>query len=319
MQTLRLKQFLILGLLGVIFLGLTPQNAHAQEQELVVQGVRVSPFIFEQSLEKGHAFNGEITLTNTTNSPITLALAVQDFIPAGRHGEVRFLPTNEQSDVHFSLTDWVQITTQPNYTLAPGATTKTGFTVTAPVDADDSTHYGGIVFSFNNGKTENGTAIIQSVGALLIVKIGHSNGQGTIQSFTTPQRVYTNSRVPFRVNFENTGNTHLSPKGKIEIYNAFNKLVGVAYINKDAQISLPNTIREFDSEYQGGFMLGKYTANLTMYFGNPKLEARSVVQFWIIPWKPILKTTGLTILLIALLTLAIIRYNTWVIKKARKA
>lgn len=318
MRIHRLQYFLALGLLVVVLLGLAHKKTNAQEQELIVQGVRVSPFIFEQSLEKGHSFYGEITLSNTTNSPITLALAIQDFIPAGRHGEVRFLPTNEQSDVHFSLTDWVQITAQPNYTLAPGATTKTGFTVTAPVDADDSTHYGGIVFSFNNGKTENGTAIVQSVGALLIVKIGHSNGQGTIQSFTTPKHLYANSHIPFTVDFNNTGNTHLSPKGKIEIYNAFKKLVGVAYINKDAQISLPNTVRQFDSDYQGGFMLGKYTASLTMYFGNPKLEARSVVQFWVIPWKLIIKATGLTILCIALLTLAIIRYNTWVIKKARK-
>lgn len=319
MQFFSLKQFLTIGLLAVVLLGLTHRNSSAQEQELIVQGVRISPFIFEQTMEKGRSFKGEITLTNTTNSPITLALAIQDFIPAGRHGEVRFLPTNEQSDAHFSLTDWVQITTQPNYTLAPGATTKTGFSVTAPIDADDSTHYGGIVFSFNDGKTENGTAIVQSVGTLLIVKIGHSNGQGKIQSFTTPKHIYAKSPIPFTAIFENTGNTHLSPKGKIEIYNAFNKLVGVAYINKDAQISLPSTIRQFDSEYQGGFMLGKYTAYLTMYFGNPKLEARSVVQFWVLPWKSILKTVGLTIVLVALLTLAIIRYNTWVIKKARKA
>ncbi len=287
--------------------------------ELEVQGVRITPFIFEQSVQKGESFTGDITLTNTTAAPVTLSLAIRDFIPAGRHGEVRFLPANQETDSHFSLSNWVEIQKQPDYTLDPGQSTRTTFRIHVPTDADDGTHYGGILFSFSEGKAENGTTVIQSIGAILIAKIGYANGSGTVETFTTPQHIYASSTVPFVATFRNTGNVHFSPKGKIEIKNIFGKVVGLAYINENAQISLPDTVRQFESVYKGKFMVGKYTATLTLVFGNPKLEAQKTIGFWVLPWKSLIKFGLLSILVLALLIFAIIRYNTWVIKHAPRS
>lgn len=293
-------------------------QTNEQARELEVQGVRITPFIFEQTVQKGESFSGEITLTNTTAAPVILSLAIRDFIPAGRHGEVRFLPANQETDPHFSLSHWVEILEQPDYTLGPGQSTHTTFRISAPADADDGTHYGGILFSFNEGKSQNGTTVIQSVGAILIAKIGYANGSGTVETFSTPQHTYTSGAIPFMATFRNTGNVHLSPKGKIEIKNIFGKIVGLSYINENAQISLPNTVRQFESFYKGKFMAGKYTATLTLVFGNPKLEAKKTITFWVLPWKPVLKFGLLGTIALALLIFAIIRYNTWVIKHAHR-
>lgn len=291
-------------------------QTNEQSQELEVQGVRITPFIFEQTIQKGESFSGEITLTNTTTDPVALSLGIRDFIPAGRHGEVRFLPANQETDSHFSLSNWVEIVKQPNYTLEPGQSTHTTFRINAPTDADDGTHYGGILFSFSEGKSENGTTVIQSIGAILIAKIGYANGNGTVETFTTPQHIYANSTIPFMATFHNTGNVHFTPKGKIEIKNIFGKIVGLAYLNENAQISLPDTVRQFESTYKGKSMVGKYTATLTLVFGNPKLEAKKTVEFWVLPWKSFIKFGLLSICILALLIFAIIRYNTWVIKHA---
>lgn len=285
-------------------------------QILQVQGIKITPFIFDLDFEKGGSYTGTIDITNTTNSPVNLALSIQDFIPAGRHGETRFLPANENTDEHFSLVDWVHIIKQPDFLLGPQSTTTTQFRIEAPIDADEGTHYGGIIFSFHDTAIEGGNTIIQSLGAILIANIGHANATGRITNFSTPRHLYTQANIPFVMSFQNQGNVRVSPKGKIEIKNMFGSTVGLAYINKDAQISLPQTTRDFESVFSHKFMLGRYTAHLTLYFGNPKLEAQSTRTFWVVPWKFLVECIITIILTIFLLRWLIIRYNKWVIKRA---
>lgn len=318
-----MKYFWRIIIITVITVGILPvalvfAQSNNQPQELEVQGIRITPFIFEQAVQKGESFSGDITLTNTTAVPVALSVAIRDFIPAGKHGEVRFLPANQETDSHFSLSNWVDVIKQPDYLLEPGQSTKTTFRLNVPTDADDGTHYGGILFSFNEGEASNGTTVIQSIGAIVIAKIGYANGSGSIETFATQKKLYTDSNIPFLTVFNNTGNVHFSPKGKIEIKNLFGHTVGLAYVNENAQVSLPNTIRQFESTYKGKFMLGQYTAKLTLVFGNPKLEAQEVIKFWVLPWKPLLQFGLLGVFVVALLIFGIIRYNKWVIKHAQR-
>jgi hypothetical protein len=62
-------------------------------------------------------------------------------------------------------------------------------------------------------------------------------------------------------------------------------------------------------------MFGRYTANLTYWYGSPKLEARAELSFWVLPIK--LLATGFGIVLGALVVLyfGIRRYNAWIIRK----
>jgi hypothetical protein len=309
--------FIYLDILTLVFclVGPTKASAADQTQTLEVQGIKISPFIFEETILKGNSYSGEIQLTNTTQSEVGLSVSIRDFIPAGRHGEVRFLPTNQQTDPHFSLSSWVEITKQPVFQLKAGQSTTTGFRVTVPPEADDGSHYGGILFSFDQGAAASGSKVIQSIGAIIIAKTGKANGQANIHSFNTTQNLYTKSTILLRTEFENTGNVHVIPKGKIEITNIFGRLTGLTYVNPNAQISLPNTNREFESLYQGGFMLGKYQATLVLFYGNPKIELRATTKFWVFPWKQLVGWT-LSVLLLTLLLLAFIkRYNRWIVKK----
>lgn len=285
-------------------------------QTLEVQGIRLSPFIFEQNVPKGESYSNEIALTNTTSETVQISVAIHDFIPAGRHGEVRFLPSNQQTDPHFSLSKWVDITKQPEYTLPPNTTTRAAFKITVPIEADEGTHYGGILFSFSGDPTVGGSKIVQSIGAILVIKTGNAQENGVVESFTTSKTVYSEPAIPFSTLFSNTGSAHMNPKGKIEITNLFGSVVGLAYVNENAQISLPNTTREFNSVYRSPFMFGKYQAKLTMYYGNPKLETRKTLSFWVFPWKTILNIGGIGLFSLLLLIAFISFYNRRILRKA---
>jgi hypothetical protein len=287
-------------------------------QKLQVAGVVVSPFAFEEKMNKGETVSRTIHITNTTNEAIPLTISVNDFIPVGRTGQARFLPAKSNADEHFSLSGWVTITKQPNFLLPPGQTTDISFDLTAPQDSDESTHYGGIIITFSGAQQEPGSGSIvkQSIASTIIAKLGKNNGSGRISSFISDKNLYTCPAINFETLFENTGDVHLIPKGKIELKNIFGHISGLAYINPNGQIVLPRTERVFTSPFKGGFMIGRYTAEVTMWFGDPKLEARTKTSFWVLPVKTLLTMSGAAIILLIAAFILLRSYNNWVIRKA---
>lgn len=293
--------------------------AKAADKELQVQGLVISPFTFEEHIQKGQTIERLIRVTNTTDDAVRLAVSVRDFIPVGTSGQARFLPAKDEADPHFSIVDWITITRQPEFVLQPQETTTLEFNITPPTDADETTHYGGIVFTFTdrqNTTNSAGSTVLQSIGATIIAKLGKANGNGAITSFTTSKHFYTTPTASFQTNFTNSGDVHLTPKGKIEIKNWFGHLTGLGYINPNGQIVLPKTERLFTSSYKKPFMFGKYTAEAIVWFGEPKLESRKVATFWVLPVKPMIAFLCISLCIIIFGTLGLRRYKAWVINKA---
>ena len=90
----------------------------------------------------------------------------------------------------------------------------------------------------------------------------------------------------FFTTFYNQGNVHLKPKGEIYITNLFGRQVASVPANRDAQIVMPDSQRIFESVWQQGWRLGRYRATAVLYYGDPKLETRTSVIVWIVPWQP---------------------------------
>ena len=113
------------------------------------------------------------------------------------------------------------------------------------------------------------------------------------------QSFYQNRPKGFEIAFNNTGNVHLVPHGKIIIRNIIGKDVGE--IPVDAYFSLPNSIRYREVLWSEGSGLGRYTANLSLFpgYGNQNIEKS--ISFWIIPWKILLIVLAALIALIALI------------------
>lgn len=299
----------------LLFTLVAPLRAYAANPPTLSEGsLAISPFLIETKVAPGKEHADSITVFNVTDDPLPITISINDFVPSG-DGSVRFLDTTELAHPSFSLASWITITDQPTFTIPPRGETKVTFTISVPVDAEPGTHYGGLLFSTTEKKLDAaGSTIVKKIGALILVATGKTNASGSIKQFSSSKKFYTNPKITLTSSFTNTGNIHVSPKGQIAMRNMFGKLVGESYANENAQFVLPGQTRKFESGLQKSWMFGRYTATLTYYFGNPKLEANSTLTFWVFP----LKKVGFSLLLLLILYATIKFYKAWIIEQSRK-
>ncbi len=308
-----MKAFITAFLLLLAFSSIASAQAPAKSQQLEVQGLAISPFLIESEIEPGQSSAHEITLYNTTDKPIPITVSINDFVPYGRLGQPRFLESNEQADPRYSLSSWITITKQPELTIPPQQTTTIAFTITPPDGSEPGSHYGGLLFSWRTEPTDATVSVQQKVGTIVVAKLGKAKQEGKIESLT-----YTKASrdINFTLDFRNSGNVHLKPKGEIYVHNIFGQQVGDIYVNPDANIVLPETIRTFETVWNNVHQYGYFNATAVLYYGSPKIEVRQKLSFWILPPPKTLVFLGLgTFALLSLLIFGIKRYNRWLRRK----
>lgn len=308
-------------LLAVLLLlsGLVGSRALAQESEsLEFSGLAITPFLIEAELEGGEVSEQKILLTNTTGKKVSYDISINDFIPDEESGQAKFLPTGQDAQAQYSLSSWISITGQPNFSLNPGESSEIKFQITPPKDAEPGTHYGGMLFSVRTSETTvAGSAVVEKVGAIILAKIGRAKEQGNISNMYVDDSATGGKNLILQ--FHNFGNVHLKPKGEIFIHNIFGGQSGNLYVNRDAEIILPETQKEFVSNWKPGvFTFGRYTATAVLYYGNPKIEVRNTISFWILPIKQLMAFLILVFAMVFFGRKGIRRYNKWLIRKAKR-
>jgi len=104
--------------------------------------------------------------------------------------------------------------------------------------------------------------------------------------------------VPFTIRFENTGTVHVRPRGFVTITNWRGKKV--ADIEFPQQNVIPGAVRKIETSWDEKWLLGRYSATLVGIYGTGNLPIKPpIVFFWVFPWKIILGTSILLILIIS--------------------
>jgi hypothetical protein len=303
-------------LISSFVLALSLSASSASAQTTASQGLTISPFLLERQMDKGQTLNEIIDAVNTTNRTLPVDISVMDFIPVGDNGQQQYLDPG-QGDPHFSLSSWISIKNNPKQVLKPNERTEVNFSITAPQNADNGSHWGAVMFSFQ-GPAVSGSAVqvTQKIGAIVLIKLGKAQEDGRITNFQTDKNFYEYSPVRFLTSFNNTGNVHVKPRGAITITNSFGKKVGSVLVNENANNVLPQSSRTFESMWKDKFAFGKYTADVQLVFGDSGTVVSAETNFWVIPWK---LTIGLGLLLFIVLIILIQGlkiYNRWLINKA---
>jgi hypothetical protein len=294
-------------------------RAQTPPPSLQFQSLAITPFLIETDLEPSQTTTHYITLANTGDKNLSIAVSINDFIPVEKTGQPRFLDASESGDPRFSVSSWIKITKQPLFTIPPYSDTTLEFTVTAPINAEPGTHYGGILFTYNPNATAvpGGSEVTEKVGTIVLAKLGQSEDKGAITEFFEESAPTDPLQANFSLTFHNFGNAHTRPKGEIFITNIFGQPVTEGYVNPDANIVLPDSERIFASQAQKRLGIGRYTATAVIYYGSPKLEARTEITFWVWPWKRVLIVAGLLILFGLISFFGLKRYDRWIIKRAK--
>jgi hypothetical protein len=224
-----MKRFFFL--LGVFFLSF--QRGYAE-------GVSLIPPKFEFSADPGDVINNTIVLINMGESSILYSSHTEDFVAGGETGVPQFV---SHGDDELSLANWITVNNGEDILLPPNERVSIPFTITLPENAEPGGKYGSIFFA--PPVTPGQVGIRQRIGSLVLVRVsGDIKEEGKVVEFNsyhpeenTPQQWFLKSPVRFVLRYENTGNVHVQPTGKIVIKNMFGnpvKNIGVqSSIHKD--------------------------------------------------------------------------------------
>lgn len=277
-----------------------------------VSATTISPVKIEASLDPGQAGRYSMVLFNETKSDLYLEGSVELFEPKGDSGQAQLKP----GDVNKTL-PWVKLPT-PSLVLKPGEYKNVPLILEIPKGAPVGGYYYAIMWQSVSDpiKEPSQVGISSRVGCLVLLDVqGVKNEKLQITDFklNSGNKVYNGLPVSFVSHLENSGDTHLKPKGSIILQNFLGQVVDVIPFNDKGLNILPKSTRKFDLTWskKGNYLLiGPFTALLSVEYGDSKIRIESEkINFWVIPW-------NLVIWIIVILFILII--FTYFIKRKKK-
>jgi len=316
------RSFVLLGLALCLFLAPVSSIYAETNEASTSDGLEIGPALVEVNATKGKSYTIELKVLNVTKSTLSFDATVDDFGAKDETGAPNvILDTN--SDLPTSIKSWVD--TIPSFTLQPNERRTFQVAIDVPSSAEPGGHYGVIRFA---GRTPNSTSAIgqvASAGTLVLIRVdGAVNEKLELASFdvtkdgSTPASSFESGPLTFVTRFQNTGSVHVKPVGQIEIRGGLTGTDTIIPVNKDAGNVLPSSVRRFTSDLKTSWMIGRYTADISIAYGTTGQALVRTISFWVIPYKLILISLIVLATLIYIFRGLIKRYNSYIINKSRK-
>lgn len=318
--------FLVVGLAIAAWFGITT-TAHA---------VTIIPPSLEFSVQPGETIATKVKLFNETAEILTQYSSVSNFKAKDETGT----PAFSNDAVTTDLASWITIEPGP-FTLNSGDRLEIPVTIAVPANAEPGGHFAAIFFS-NQAPDTTGQSgqigIAAKVGSLVLVRVaGDIVERAAIAEFGSGggKTFYNRLPIDFILRMQNQGNVHVRPTGSIIIRNILGGTTRELVVNPALGAVLPASTRRFDMTWERSavdektsffkefgnewknFAFGSYTANLSLTYGltNDK-SASATFSFWVLPWRVLVTSIILIVLIIWGISWLVTRYNAWIVKKA---
>lgn len=239
---------------------------------LPVQALTASPNRLTPNLASGESVEKKIQITNETETDQTYQVTAVPFVtdPAGN------ILVNEGT---ITAVSWVTFN-QTQVTVTPQATVELIATITLPAEVVP----GGYTVAIQVTPVVDSTEAPSTTRLYLTVK-GASDPAAVISAITTTKGVYApGDQIPFQIVMQNTGVTHITPIGQIDLYRG-SDWIGDIQLNETKDIVLPGTTREFDVIWNSTLGFGKYTAIVTLNGENGLSITSAPISFWVLSWE----------------------------------
>lgn len=321
------RSLIIAGILSAILLPaiLLHSAAHAQSSTDAANGLQISPALVQLNGEKGKTYTVELKVLNVTGSDLSFTSTVNDFASKDETGAPSIL-LNEATPSPTSIETWVSAISP--FTLKAHQTQTIEAAISIPADAEPGGHYGVIRFSGTAPSvTQTGVGLSASAGTLFLVRVAGDiteklnliTFEATSPTDGKPHSLFENGPITFLTRFQNTGNVHVQPSGKITVHDIFGNPIASLDVNNEKGNILPSSIRRFESTLNQHWLFGRYTADISIAYGTTGGAIVESTSFWVIPWKLILIGLAILATVIYILRIAIKRYNKYIIAQAQKS
>lgn len=256
----------------------------------------VTPPFFEVLLERGKTWNGSVKVINGNSRDLAFYPSVMNFLAVGEDGQGRIEPIT--ADPSSALASWIVVMPDP-VSVPAQKSVDIPFLIRTPADAPPGGYYAAILIGTappDGGQSgESVMRVSSAISSLIFARVqGETEEAGHIREFYSAQSLVQKPEVSFVLRFENTGNVHLQPRGEITVYNMWGNVSGKIPVNQDSEYGnvMPRSVRKFSFVWKGGggiFDIGRNKAVATLTFGSSgRQNVVGVLNFWVIPFRPIL-------------------------------
>ena len=300
----------------------------SSQQEETGQALEIAPPVLTLTGDPGQTLNTQISLRDVSSGALLVTGTVNDFTAGGEDGTPKII-TDENEPNPYSIKSWID--PLPKLLLEPRQIENLPVTIRIPADAAPGGYFGVVRFTATAPELDSqGVSLSASLGALIFIRVnGEAKRSMAIEEFSvatpggTIKSMFESTPLVFVERIKNNGNIYEQPKGQIIIKDMFGKTIAGVNVNLDERNVLPQSIRKFEQTLDKSVLgnkrlFGKYTATLTMTYGDKKQTVTSAKTFWVIPYTHI--GVGIFLLIAGFLTLRFMirRYNSHIIKQASK-
>lgn len=253
-------------------------------------GITVSPAFQQVSIESTESSQPvTFTITNNKTSAQSIILSSADFNTLSETGGLFFVGANPtELQKKYGLSQWLDLP-QKDYTLQPKQTIKVTASILNQASLQPGGHYGALMVSSDDGTsgaTTNNVSVHPIASSLLFVtKLGGDTHKLSLSNVYIKHSLL---RLPSSVTlrFHNDGNTHVTPRGSVSVYDARDRLISKGIINEDSGIILPSAYRRYSvdlSRVTFPRLPGKYTLKVDFRFDGIDQYRRYSTSFFSVP------------------------------------
>ena len=212
------------------------------------KGLYVSPPFTDMEIGSGDIQKYfDLELKNNGAGTLMVNLSVVDFGTLDESGGVAFLTTSkEPGDRKYALASWVSLE-KDWVIIEPGKTEKVKITILNKQSLSAGGHYGAVVATI---KTESKVSkdyvgLNQSLASLIYIQKTGGEKKSLVINKIDFESNFLRFPNLIKLRFENNGNVHLVPRGKIEVKNRWGEIVVKATINEASAVIMPESFRVF--------------------------------------------------------------------------
>lgn len=211
--------------------------------------LRVAPAVQEVILKENEKSKDIlITYTNNTGKDIQLSLSSMDFKQSDDLGKIGFL--SESSGYSYSLSSFLSLQAD-EVQLRPEESKQVVVRIENRQDISPGGHYAAIVAKINSDAKQGATAISPSISSLILVnKQGGERYNLSLKSVGWPDGPVVFSLPKTSVyTFQNEGNVHLVPHGRVDVSDMFHRPLAKGVVNESSARVFPESIRQILVQY----------------------------------------------------------------------
>jgi len=226
---------------GLFFLS-TPSSTIAAEDS-TKNSLVIAPAYQTIDIKKGESVTSQMTLTNNSQKTMTFNLFTLNFAQNDK-GLIEFL-NKDNTTYSYALASFINLQ-QDSITVEAHSKETVEFTINDRQDLSPGGHYAAIVAQADTqSQIKGATQFTPALASLLLLrKIGGEIFNLSLKDVSWPHNML-HFTYPSTISlvFQNEGNIHVIPRGRIDVYDMFGRNIYKGVLNTASQYVFPSSRR----------------------------------------------------------------------------